>query len=130
MSFPRFLACATALVASCAALKGPPSVDSTVLLGPSGRATATIRSGGTERIFFRADNSGPGDVAFTIRDHQDRLLDEGTLRRESRVFEWRPLQRDLKLSLEAGPRGARVAYRMSSADGVHIVWDLTSASGQ
>ena len=130
MSFLRTLACASALVASCASLKGPPSVESTVLLGPSGRAVATIQSGGTERIYFRADNAGPGGIAYTVRDHQKRVLEQGEIRRESRLFEWRPLKRELTFELEADERGARMAYRMSSSDGVHIAWDLTAAPGR
>jgi hypothetical protein len=130
MSFLRTLACASALVAGCASLRGPASVESSVLLGPAGRAVATLHSAGTERIFLRVDNSGPGSVAFTVRDHRDRVLEQGQILRESRLFEFRPLERDLELQLEADQRGARLAYRMSSVDGVSVEWNLTGAHGQ
>jgi hypothetical protein len=122
-----FLAIAL-LAAACASTHSHTVVSSSLALVDGGRAVAEIRTGGIERVQMRLDNQGPAKLAFEARDEFEHVLDQGELGRGVRLFEWRPLEHSISLTLTAhGTGGARVEYSLSSEGGVDVAWNLTNA---
>ena len=120
--------CAALAASSCSTFQSAHAVTSSLDLAQGGRAVGRIRSSGIERIHMRVDNRGPGALAFEVRDSTQRVLEHGEIGRETRIFEWRPLERDLLFTLEARDEGgAHLDYRLSGRDGIGVEWDLTHA---
>lgn len=110
-------------LAACASTQ---SIESSVELGPAGRAVGRFAVPAGARIELDLENRGPGDVDFVVR-HDGEALQRGPLG-TSHAFVESSAPTTLEVVLEArADGGATVAWVAAATDGLSARWDTSEA---
>lgn len=120
------LAVALALSA-CASFGGPATLESSVVLGPGGRAEGHIAAPAGVVTEIELENKGPGRADYVIRTADGRQLATGALH-EAEVEVPPGAATVVTVVLEAyDDAGTTVEYEVETPGGVSVEWDLSRA---
>ncbi|MCE9637013.1 MAG: hypothetical protein K8T90_15015 [Planctomycetes bacterium] len=114
-------------LSACASLGGEATLESSVVLGPGGRAEGHVAVPAGVETEVELENKGPGRADYVMRTADGVKLATGALHEASVGLKVNTAT-VLTIVIEAyEDAGTTVEYEIESGDGVNVEWDLSRA---